>query len=108
MSYEQVDRIFAAERRARPGGEPLQAARAAAAALERRASHSGALTLDPPEPEFAFDDTAHVEEVMRVQTESHRLIEHLMIAANEAVARLLSERGPHACTASTSAPSPSA
>ena len=30
---------------------------------------------------------------MRVQTESHRLIEHLMIAANEAVARLLSERG---------------
>ncbi len=30
---------------------------------------------------------------MRTQTESHRLIEHLMIAANEAVARLLSERG---------------
>ena len=29
----------------------------------------------------------------RAQTESHRLIEHLMIAANEAVARLLSERG---------------
>ncbi len=28
----------------------------------------------------------------QVQTESHRLIEHLMIAANEAVARLLSER----------------
>jgi ribonuclease R len=27
------------------------------------------------------------------QTESHRLIEHLMIAANQAVARLLSERG---------------
>jgi ribonuclease R len=30
---------------------------------------------------------------MRTQTESHRLIEHLMIAANEAVARLLSGRG---------------
>ncbi len=29
----------------------------------------------------------------RVQTESHRLIEHLMIAANEAVAELLSQRG---------------
>ncbi len=28
-----------------------------------------------------------------MQTESHRLIEHLMIAANEAVARLLAERG---------------
>jgi ribonuclease R len=31
--------------------------------------------------------------VARAQTESHRLIEHLMIAANEAVARLLLERG---------------
>ena len=30
---------------------------------------------------------------MRTQTESHRLIEHLMIAANEAVARLLSDSG---------------
>jgi ribonuclease R len=41
-----------------------------------------------------FDRDGHVEEVLvRVQTESHRLIEHLMIAANEAVARLLSERG---------------
>ena len=28
-----------------------------------------------------------------MQTESHRLIEHLMIAANEAVARLLDGRG---------------
>ena len=27
------------------------------------------------------------------QTESHRLIEHLMIAANEQVAKLLAERG---------------
>jgi ribonuclease R len=97
LSYERVDEIFAGRERARePWAEPLAAAREAAAALEedRREGHSGALTLDSSEPEFVFDDDGHIEEVLvRVQTESHRLIEHLMIAANEAVARLLSERG---------------
>jgi ribonuclease R len=97
LSYEHVDRIFAGyERAAMPWGEPLQVAREVATALERarREGHSGALTLDSSEPEFSFDQDGHVSEVLvRVQTESHRLIEHLMIAANEAVARLLSERG---------------
>jgi ribonuclease R len=97
LSYERVDQIFAGrERAAAPWGEPLKAAREVAVALEqaRREGHSGALTLDSSEPEFSFDRDGHVSEVLvRVQTESHRLIEHLMIAANEAVARLLSERG---------------
>ena len=97
LSYERVDQIFAGhERASAPWGEPLQVAREVAAALEqsRHEGHSGALTLDSSEPEFSFDKDGHVSEVlMRVQTESHRLIEHLMIAANEAVARLLSERG---------------
>jgi ribonuclease R len=97
LSYEQVDEIFAGrERASEPWAEPLRAAREAAAALERarREGHSGALTLDSSEPEFVFDEDGRVKEVLvRVQTESHRLIEHLMIAANEAVARLLSERG---------------
>jgi ribonuclease R len=96
LSYERVDEIFAGrERAAEPWGTPLQAAREASAALgEARLQHGDALTLDSPEPEFVFDADGHVSEVrMRVQTESHRLIEQLMIAANEAVARLLSERG---------------
>jgi ribonuclease R len=97
LSYERVDQIFAGhERPSAPWGEPLQVAREVAAALEqaRREGHSGALTLDSSEPEFSFGKDGHVSEVlMRTQTESHRLIEHLMIAANEAVARLLSERG---------------
>jgi ribonuclease R len=97
LSYEQVDEIFAGHERAQaPWGEPLHAAREVAGALEqdRREGHSGALTLDSSEPEFVFDKAGHVKEVLvREQTESHRLIEHLMIAANEAVARLLSERG---------------
>jgi ribonuclease R len=95
LDYEQVDRIFAGGEQARePWGEPLAAAREASAALAKaRSARGGALTLDQPEPEFIFDEQGNVSEVRQsTQTESHRLIEHLMIAANEAVARLLFER----------------
>jgi ribonuclease R len=96
LTYERVDDIFAGHERAlEPWGAPLRAAREAATALgQARLRDGGALTLDSSEPEFAFDADGHVSEVStRAQTESHRLIEQLMIAANEAVARLLAERG---------------
>jgi len=95
LDYEQVDRIFAGRERAEePWGESLAAARQASAALAAaRSGRGGALTLDQPEPEFVFDAAGNVSEVLeRTQTESHRLIEHLMIAANEAVARHLFAR----------------
>jgi ribonuclease R len=96
LDYERVDRIFAGEEAARdPWREPLDAARAAARVLgEARAARAGALTLDSAEPEFEFDERGEVRAVVaRAQTESHRLIEHLMIAANESVARRLERRG---------------
>jgi ribonuclease R len=95
LDYDRVDRIFAGrEPAAEPWREPLAAARAAAAALQARRERSGALVVDSQEPEFAFDERGDVIDVRgRVQTESHRLIEHLMIAANEAVAELLAQRG---------------
>jgi ribonuclease R len=95
LEYERVDRIFAGgESAADPWGEPLRAARAVAAELQRVRERSGALVVDSEEPEFSFDEHGNVTEIVgRVQTESHRLIEHLMIAANEAVAGLLSQRG---------------
>jgi len=95
LDYDRVDRIFAgAEAADEPWATPLDAARAAAAALGRaREKRRASLTLDRPEPEFRFNADGHVTDIAgRVATESHRLIEHLMIAANEAVARLLSER----------------
>jgi ribonuclease R len=50
--------------------------------------------IESSEPEFRFDGRGHVKSAAASeQTESHRLIEHLMIAANEAVARLLGGRG---------------
>jgi ribonuclease R len=93
LDYEQVDRVFAGEEAApEPWGGPLAAARAAAAELQRARDSSGALVIDSEEPEFSFDKHGNVTEISpRAQTESHRLIEHLMIAANEAVARQLAQ-----------------
>jgi len=91
LDYERVDRIFAGEEQAQePWGQPLAAARAAAAALQRARAQSGALAVDSTEPEFVFDEEGNIAKIhARTQTESHQLIEHLMIAANEAVAGLL-------------------
>jgi ribonuclease R len=95
LDYDQVDRIFAGEERAEgPWAPGLAVARAASAALRERREREGALAVESVEPEFAFDGGGHVTgSEGSVQTESHQVIEHLMIAANEAVARLLSDRG---------------
>ncbi|MFP5362600.1 MAG: ribonuclease R family protein [Thermoleophilia bacterium] len=95
LDYEQVDRVFAGDEDAQePWATSLQAARAVAHALHERRLAQDALELETSEPEFAFDRGGHVAESRpSEQTESHRLIEHLMIAANEQVAKLLSERG---------------
>lgn len=93
LDYDRVDRIFAGEETAEePWAGPLAAARAAAAALQAKREERGALAIESVEPEFAFDRRGHlVEATATTHTESHRLIEHLMIAANEAVATLLSD-----------------
>jgi ribonuclease R len=95
LDYEQVDRVFAGRERAEdPWAAPLDAAREASAALGRARVQAGGLVIDSEEPEVVFDEEGNVREIRTcAQTESHRLIEHLMIAANEAVARHLSERG---------------
>jgi ribonuclease R len=94
LDYPQVDRVFAGEEPAgAPWGEPLEAARAVAAALDAARAARGALAIESVEPEFDFSHEGHVTGLAASeQTESHRLIEHLMIAANEAVATLLDTR----------------
>jgi ribonuclease R len=95
LDYDQVDRIFAGHESAEePWAQALDAARAASAALGRSREQAGGLVLDSEEPEIVFDADGHVAAIQaNVQTESHRLIEHLMIAANEVVARHMAERG---------------
>ncbi|HEX6229291.1 MAG TPA: RNB domain-containing ribonuclease [Solirubrobacterales bacterium] len=93
LDYDALDVIFSG-RTAAPEAiaEPLAVARAAAAALgERRGTTS--LDVESFEPEFRFDTGGDVVGAHTVaQTESHRLIERLMILTNEQVAGLLERR----------------
>jgi ribonuclease R len=93
LDYEQLDEIFAGRRRPpQPAAEPLEIARAAAAALAAK-RRSGALEVDSAEPEFSFDADGNVIGARAVrQTEAHRLIEQLMILCNEQVASLLERK----------------
>jgi ribonuclease R len=91
LTYREVDALFAGRARAEePWGEPLAVAREVARALhERRDS----LELGSAEPSFEFDSDGDVTAVRyEEQTESHKLIEMLMIVANEQVAGYLADR----------------
>jgi ribonuclease R len=93
LDYDQLDEVFAGRERApEEVAEPLEAAREVAAALgERRRATE--LSVESAEPEFEFDGEGDVVRARRVeQTESHRLIERLMILTNEQVAEFLVER----------------
>ena len=94
LEYGEVDEIFDGKKRAKdPWAAPLDAARAVAAALREKRAGRGALEVESDEPQFEFDKQGHVAGVHRErQTESHTLIEELMILANEQVAGLLAER----------------
>jgi ribonuclease R len=95
LNYDQVDAIFAgAETAQEPWAQPLAVARRVAAALtEKRRQKGSALEVESEEPSFEFDDQGDVVAVHHdEQTESHRLIEQLMILANEQVATFLEER----------------
>jgi ribonuclease R len=94
LTYPEVDEVFAGRATAQaPWGDPLAAAREVAGALEAARRARGALAVESAEPAFRFSREGHVTHVEReAQTESHRLIEHLMVAANEAVATLLESR----------------
>jgi ribonuclease R len=96
LDYDQLDAIFSGRVGAPAGvAEPLAAAREVAAALGERRGTSG-LEVESFEPEFRFDAKGDVTGAHGVeQTESHRLIERLMILTNEQVAeRLELERVP--------------
>jgi ribonuclease R len=95
LDYDQVDEIFAGKREAEaPWADSLAVARSVSAALaERRRKQGSALEVESAEPSFEFDKRGDVVAVHHdEQTESHRLIEQLMILANEQVATFLTNR----------------
>ena len=91
LEYGQVDRIFAgAEQAPEAVAEPLSLARALAGDLRAARLARGALGVESSEPDFVFDDAGNVLAARdEIQTEAHWVIEHLMILANEQVARRL-------------------
>jgi ribonuclease R len=93
LDYDQLDLVFAGRASAPDQvAEPLAIAREAAAALGERRGTSG-LDVESFEPEFRFDAAGNAVGARSVeQTESHRLIERLMILANEQVAQLLERK----------------
>jgi ribonuclease R len=95
LDYPQVDRVFSGDEAAQePWAGPLEAARGVARALGEARAARGALEVESVEPSFAFSREGHVTALVPEETtEAHQLIEHLMIAANEAVAGLLEDRG---------------
>jgi ribonuclease R len=71
----------------------LKWAQELATALNIRRKGRGSIDLDVPEPEFTLTASGEVAAIRRAERNfAHRLIEEFMLAANEAVAELFSER----------------
>jgi ribonuclease R len=89
LSYAQAER-----REAEPEvAEALALADRLTSELRRRRFARGALRVERPELAFEFDGHGAVAAArFEAEPEAHRLVEELMILANEAVARLLSGR----------------
>ncbi len=72
----------------------LRQAEALARILNRMRSGRGSLDFDLPEPEIHFNYMGEAVDISpRPRTFAHQIVEEFMIAANEAVARLLTDRG---------------
>lgn len=89
LSYEDAQAIL--DRGSSAGTDIDALVRAAAQvsrALRARRLARGALNLEFPEPRIVLDDSgAPVDSIEQPHLESHSVIEELMLAANEAVAR---------------------
>jgi ribonuclease R len=62
--------------------------------LRRRRTERGAIDFDLPEPEVMLNLRGGTEDIIRAERNlAHQIIEEFMIAANEAVARFMEEKG---------------
>jgi ribonuclease R len=62
--------------------------------LNRRRHDRGSIDFDLPEPIIEFDESGRMQSIVRSERNiAHRLIEEFMLAANEAVAQYLDNRG---------------
>jgi ribonuclease R len=90
LTYKQV------QKQRDTGGlsEPLNSLYGAFESLMQFRTQRGTLELDIPEKYIVLNDQGAIESVsLREQLSSHKLIEELMIAANVAAAKLLTQKG---------------
>ena len=98
LTYTQVENaIVKKDRQTRKEIKPLLPMLTNMADLARllagRREEKGSLDFDLPEPEVMLDIEGGIKDILRAERLfSHRIIEEFMIAANEAVARFLSDR----------------
>ena len=97
LSYEQAQEILDGKP-APSGSDPTLSGMVRegwnlASAMRKRRFENGALDLEMPEIKIRLDDQGRAEVAEPViHTESHQLVEECMLAANEAVAKVLRER----------------
>ncbi len=97
LSYEQAQEILDGKP-APAGSDPtlsdmVREGWNLASAMRRRRFENGALDLEMPEIKIRLDNQGRAEVAEPViHTESHQLVEECMLAANEAVAKVLRER----------------
>jgi ribonuclease R len=112
LTYEQVDGFLAdrQSQRRKLGGKVcdlLDRMHTLAMILRRRRMTNGALELNMPEVKVELDKQGRVAGAHLVEnTESHQIIEEFMLAANEAVAETIHERGLHFLRRVHQSPSP--
>jgi ribonuclease R len=101
LNYEEVDAFIQSPGRGRRKLGPevcdlLDRMRQLAAILRERRMARGALELVMPEVRVVLDKQGRVTGAqVQENTESHQIIEEFMVAANEAVAETLRDRGLH-------------
>jgi len=99
LTYTQVARV-AQQADDSPAGMPdevmsqLPILLALSNLLKKKRFERGGLDLEIPEAEVMVDDRGAARQIRQAErNEAHQLIESLMLAANEAVARFLTDRG---------------
>ena len=98
MTYTNVFKVLEGDpemtERYAPLVENFRRMKALALLLNARRGERGSIDFDLPEPIIEFDQQGRMQGVVRsVRNIAHRIIEEFMLAANEAVARYLENRG---------------
>jgi len=98
FTYNVVQKILSASPEAsirkqyEPFLEPLARMAALATALETKRTKRGSIGFEIPEPEIILDEKGAIAAISRSRRfQAHKIIEELMLAANEAVAKTFSE-----------------